>query len=80
MAGQGGDTVLLLKSESEGPDPYTSLLAREGFQVTLAPTLTFHYVAGPHLVASLASPSSYSCLVLTSPRAARAIARAHPGR
>ena len=61
--------VLLLRSESSGPDKYASVLLENGYDVYAVPTLDFAYQNLETLCDHLNSPSSFSGIVFTSPRA-----------
>ncbi|XP_043230905.1 uroporphyrinogen-III synthase-like [Amphibalanus amphitrite] len=61
--------VLLLRSESSGPDKYVSVLHGNGCDVYTVPTLDFVYQNTDNLLEQLNAPSSYSGIVFTSPRA-----------
>lgn len=60
--------VVLLKSESESADGYTSLLRENNFQPIFIPTLEFRFKLLDKLREKLTAPDSYSGIIFTSPR------------
>ena len=56
------------------PDPYEAALTEAGFRCRSVPVLGFAFVGQEALRAALAHPDRYAGLVLTSPRAAEALA------
>ena len=69
--------VYLFRTPSE-PDPYEEALGEVGFRCRSIPVLDFAFVNGEALRGALAHPDRYAGLVLTSPRAAEALAEALP--
>lgn len=64
--------VVLLKSESESVDSYTTLLQEHNFQPIFVPTLEFRFKYLNKLREKLQDPDSYSGIVFTSPRSVEA--------
>ncbi|KAL9692565.1 hypothetical protein quinque_015926 [Culex quinquefasciatus] len=60
--------VVVLKSESDNSDTYSSLLQKHGFEPVLVPTLDFSFKNLDVLRDRLLSPYKYSGLIFTSPR------------
>ena len=69
--------VYLFRTPTE-PDPYEEALENAGFRCRPVPVLDFELVNGEALRAALAHPDRYAGLILTSPRAAEALAEALP--
>ena len=65
--------IVLLRRATE-PDPYLVAFAEAGFDAACVPVLDFEFVGRKALAAHLANPDSFGGLVLTSPRAADALA------
>lgn len=66
--------VLLLRTPRPD-DPYEAALRRAGFEVRSLPVLRFEYIGQELLRAALAAEERYAGLVVTSPRAVRALER-----
>lgn len=64
--------VVLLKSESESVDTYTSLLRTSNFEPIFVPTLEFRFKFLDKLREKLQTPDVYSGIVFTSPRSVEA--------
>lgn len=64
--------VVLLKSESESVDSYTTLLQAHKFQPIFVPTLEFRFKYLDKLREKLQEPDTYSGIVFTSPRSVEA--------
>lgn len=64
--------VVLLKSESESTDTYTSLLRENDFKPIFVPTLEFRFKNLDKLLEKLTAPDLYSGIVFTSPRSVEA--------
>lgn len=64
--------VVLLKSESESVDSYTTLLQENNFQPLFVPTLEFRFKFLDKLREKLLAPDSYSGIIFTSPRSVEA--------
>lgn len=64
--------VVLLKSDSESTDSYTSLLRENNFQPIFIPTLEFRFKLLDKLCEKLTAPDSYSGIIFTSPRSVEA--------
>lgn len=64
--------VVLLKSESESVDNYTSLLRASNFEPIFVPTLEFRFKYLDKLREKLQLPDAYSGIVFTSPRSVEA--------
>lgn len=81
-APENGPLVVLLRSpDAEGEDRYVHALRERGFRATCRPVLRFTFAgdedfAGRDLQVPLRHPDHYTGLVLTSPRAARALREA----
>lgn len=69
--------MLLLRTPAGEPDPYAAVLEAAGFEALCVPVLRISWLEGGRLARALASPERYAGLVLTSPRAAEALAH-HP--
>jgi uroporphyrinogen-III synthase len=67
--------LVYLLREPSSSDPYESALARRGFAVRFLPVLAFHFINQEQLIEALARPQNYGGLILTSPRAAEALAQ-----
>jgi uroporphyrinogen-III synthase len=72
--------VLILKSESESTEAYTSLLQANDFQPIFVPTLDFSFKNLDELSDKLLSPYKYSGLIFTSPRSITAVRDALRGQ
>ena len=70
--------VHLFRSPAE-PDPYEAALEEAGFRCRSIPVLDFEFVDQEALRAALSHPDRYGGLLLTSPRAAEALAEALSG-
>ncbi|MDX1545967.1 MAG: uroporphyrinogen-III synthase [Rhodothermales bacterium] len=66
--------VCLLRTGVEG-DPYQAALEAAGYRVVSQPVLTFRWVDPEALSAALGASHRWGGLILTSPRAAEALAR-----
>lgn len=64
--------VVLLKSESDSVDSYTSLLRENNFDPIFVPTLEFRFKFLDKLREKLTEPDAYSGIVFTSPRSVEA--------
>jgi len=84
MAQKSSQKVILLRSpvdsDVNGQDEYSRLLQDAGYTVCLVPTLAFEYQNLDSLASLLASPSSFSGLIFTSPRAVTAASDASRGQ
>lgn len=74
MADRTAPTVVLLRSASGPDDPYRHALAAAGFRAVCIPVLSFRFPHQEALRERLAQPERYSGLIVTSPRAVRAMA------
>lgn len=72
--------VIVLKSESDNSDTYSSLLQKNGFEPVLVPTLDFSFKNLDVLRDRLLSPYKYSGLIFTSPRSITAVRDALGGQ
>ncbi len=73
--------VALFKSEAASAkngseDPYVKALEERGFRARVIPVLQFGFVNLEELGNQLKDADSFSCLALTSPRAAEAVGKA----
>lgn len=75
MADRTVPTVVLLRSASDPDDVYTSAFTAAGFRAECVPVLTFRFPHQDTLRECLAQPARYSGLIVTSPRAVRAVAQ-----
>lgn len=66
--------VVLLRQADETEDRYEQAFAERGFTATCVPVLAFRYPNQPALRARLSVPHRYAGLIVTSPRAVRAVA------
>lgn len=66
--------IVLLRSASS-PDPYVQAFAESGWRAECQPVLRFTYPSDAALRERLRRPEAYSALVVTSPRAVRAVRR-----
>lgn len=64
--------VVLLKSESESADSYTSLLRENNIEPIFVPTLEFRFKFLDKLREKLQTPDIYSGIIFTSPRSVEA--------
>lgn len=67
--------VVLLRSASGPDDQYVTAFEAEGFRAQCEPVLTFRFPRPSALRDRLAHPERYAGLIVTSPRAVRAIER-----
>lgn len=67
--------VCLLRA-CDVPDPYVSALEEAGFEAICEPVLAFDFIHQDALVEALGAAGDYAGLILTSPRAVEALARA----
>lgn len=68
--------VVILKSESESTDSYTSLLRDNNFEPIFVPTLEFRFKDLDKLKDKLNTPDAYSGIIFTSPRSVEACEQA----
>lgn len=71
--------VVLLRS-ADDPDPYVAALEERGFAAACVPVLRFAFPRQDALQARLRASTLYAGLVVTSPRAVRALGAALEGR
>lgn len=71
-----GPAVVLLRQADETDDRYERALCERGFRARSVPVLSFRYPNQTALRARLATPGRYAGLIVTSPRAVRAVAEA----
>lgn len=60
--------VVLLKSESDSADSYTSILRENDFEPIFVPTLEFRFKHLDRMLEKLKAPDTYSGIMFTSPR------------
>ena len=70
------DVILLRSADAEAPDRYCSALGAAGWSAVCEPVLTFRFPRQAQLRDRLDPPDRYTALLVTSPRAATAIAQA----
>lgn len=68
--------VVLLRNASGPDDPYVAALQGAGFRAACEPVLRFRFPRPDALRERLAAPDAYAGLIVTSPRAVRAIEQA----
>lgn len=68
--------IVLIKSESDGPDKFEIELQKNNFDVTLIPSIDFRFKNIDKLSAILKNHSDYDGMILTSPRAVHAVKNA----
>lgn len=68
--------VVILKSESDSTDNYSTLLRENSFDPLFVPTLEFRFKNLDKLQEQLATPDAYSGIIFTSPRCAEACEQA----
>lgn len=66
-------TVVLFKSESQGPDKFVELLNGHNFDVESINCLSFQFTNLKTLKEKLCKPSDYEGIIFTSPRSVKAI-------
>jgi len=65
--------IVLIKSESDGPDKFEIELQKNNLDVTLIPSIDFRYKNIDKLIDILKNHSDYDGMILTSPRAVHAV-------
>lgn len=71
--------VIILKSESDNSDNYSSLLLENNFKAIFVPTLEFRFKNLEQLNEKLNTPNKYSGIIFTSPRSIEAVLGALDG-